>query len=571
MEYSAVRHDADKNFCYAIEKGLFLFRIQVKKEDVESIILHYQDKYIPIKFMDTRASKSMYLVASDRYHDFYETKLSFDVVCLRYFFEIKDKQGNITFFGNHDFYDEKITSIDKMFDCPQNLREEEVFLVPQWAKNKVVYQIFPSRFASSKPIEDKLWYKAPISFFDDLKGDIRGIIHHLDHIQELGVDVIYMTPIFSSPSCHKYDTVDYYSIDSSFGTKEDLKELVALAHQRGMKVILDGVFNHTSQQFFAFADILEKQEKSEYLDWYYIEGFPLQMKMGRKPNFKTFSYFGGMPKLNMKNPKVEEYFINVALYWIRECDIDGWRLDVADEIGHRFWKHFREAVKQVKPDALIVGEVWHYAGDFLEGDEWDSVMNYHFYNAVMDFVAGEQITASQFVQQLDFMKGKVHTNVYPILWNLIDSHDTARFLHSCRNSLKKQRLAVAFQLLMPGMPMIYYGDEYAMKGGPDPDCRRGMVWKEEHQNVKMFDWYKTLIRLRKEYPCITEGETISCETQDETGLIILVKKLGEEELTLIFHGKKETLELPQFVERRNLITQKPFSGKLQGFDVAILQ
>lgn len=571
MEYSAVRHDADKNFCYAIEKGLFLFRIQVKKEDVESIILHYQDKYIPIKFMDTRASKSMYLVASDRYHDFYETKLSFDVVCLRYFFEIKDKQGNITFFGNHDFYDEKITSIDKMFDCPQNLREEEVFLVPQWAKNKVVYQIFPSRFASSKPIEDKLWYKAPISFFDDLKGDIRGIIHHLDHIQELGVDVIYMTPIFSSPSCHKYDTVDYYSIDSSFGTKEDLKELVALAHQRGMKVILDGVFNHTSQQFFAFADILEKQEKSEYLDWYYIEGFPLQMKMGRKPNFKTFSYFGGMPKLNMKNPKVEEYFINVALYWIRECDIDGWRLDVADEIGHRFWKHFREAVKQVKPDALIVGEVWHYAGDFLEGDEWDSVMNYHFYNAVMDFVAGEQITASQFVQQLDFMKGKVHTNVYPILWNLIDSHDTARFLHSCRNSLKKQRLAVAFQLLMPGMPMIYYGDEYAMKGGPDPDCRRGMVWKEEHQNVKMFDWYKTLIRLRKEYPCITEGETISCETQDETGLIILVKKLGEEELTLIFHGKKETLELPQFVERRNLITQKSFSGKLQGFDVAILQ
>lgn len=571
MEYSAVRHDADKNFCYAIEKGLFHFRIQVKKEDVESIILHYQDKYIPIKFMDTRASKSMYLVASDRYHDFYETKLSFDVVCLRYFFEIKDKQGNITFFGNHDFYDEKITSIDKMFDCPQNLREEEVFLVPQWAKNKVVYQIFPSRFASSKPIEDKLWYKAPISFFDDLKGDIRGIIHHLDHIQELGVDVIYMTPIFSSPSCHKYDTVDYYSIDSSFGTKEDLKELVALAHQRGMKVILDGVFNHTSQQFFAFADILEKQEKSEYLDWYYIEGFPLQMKMGRKPNFKTFSYFGGMPKLNMKNPKVEEYFINVALYWIRECDIDGWRLDVADEIGHRFWKHFREAVKQVKPDALIVGEVWHYAGDFLEGDEWDSVMNYHFYNAVMDFVAGEQITASQFVQQLDFMKGKVHTNVYPILWNLIDSHDTARFLHSCRNSLKKQRLAVAFQLLMPGMPMIYYGDEYAMKGGPDPDCRRGMVWKEEHQNVKMFDWYKTLIRLRKEYPCITEGETISCETQDETGLIILVKKLGEEELTLIFHGKKETLELPQFVERRNLITQKPFSGKLQGFDVALLQ
>lgn len=571
MEYSAVYHESNKNFCYALDKGLFLFRIQVKKDDVESITLHYKDKYIPLSFMDTRASKPMHYAVSDRYHDFFEVELSFDVICLRYFFEIKDKQGNITFYGNHEFFDEKIEGNEKMFDCPQNLREEEMFLVPEWAKNKVVYQIFPSRFSSSKEVPDKLWYKAPISFLDDLKGDIRGIIHRLDHLVELGIDVIYLTPIFTSTSCHKYDTVDYYKIDPSFGTKEDLKELVELAHQRGLRVILDGVFNHTSQDFFAFADIVEKQEKSKYLDWYFIEGFPLQMKMWTKPNFKTFSYFGGMPKLNIRNPEVEEYFINVACYWIRECDIDGWRLDVADEIGHRFWKHFREAVKQVKPDALIVGEVWHFAADFLEGDEWDSIMNYHFFNAVMNFVANERITASQFMQQLDFVRGKAHKNVYPILWNLIDSHDTARFLHSCGNSVKKQRLGAAFQLLMPGMPMIYYGDEYAMKGGPDPDCRRGMVWKEDHQNSKMFAWYQNLIRLRKEYSGITEGETTFCETQDETGLIILGKKLGEEELTLIFHGKKEPLELTRFKGQRNLITQKPFSGKIAGYDVAVLQ
>lgn len=571
MEYSAIAHEADKRYCYALEQGTFLFRIQVKREDIECITIHYQDKYIPISFMDTRASEPMHLASSDRYHDFFEVKLSFEAICLRYFFEIKDKQGVVTFFGNHEFYDEKITSLAKMYDCPQHPREEEMFLVPEWAKNKVVYQIFPSRFASSKSVSDETWYKAPISFFDDLKGDIRGIINHLDHIQELGIDVIYMTPIFASPSCHKYDTVDYYQIDPSFGTKEDLKELVELAHARGMKVILDAVFNHTSKDFFAFADIMEKQEKSQYLDWYFIDGFPLQMERGKKPNYKTFSYFGGMPKLNVRNPEVEEYLIGVAQYWIRECDIDGWRLDVADEIGHRFWKHFREAVRKVKPDALIVGEIWHYAGDFLEGDEWDSVMNYHFFNAVVDFVANEQITASQFMQQLNFLKGRVHTNVYPVLWNLIDSHDTPRFLHICGNSVKKQRLGAAFQLLLPGMPMIYYGDEYGMKGGPDPDCRRGMVWKEEYQNAKMFDWYKHLIRLRKEYPCLMEGETISCETQDDTGLIILVKRLGTEELTLIFHGKKEALELPQFAGRYNLITQKAFSGKIAGFDVALLQ
>lgn len=571
MEYSAIMHEADKRDCYALEKGRFLFRIQVKRADIESIILHYQDKYIPISYMDTRASQPMYLAASDRYHDFFEAELSLDAICVRYFFEIRDKQGTITFYGNHQFFDEIITSIDKMYDCPQHPREEEMFLVPEWAKNKVVYQIFPSRFASSKSVSDEVWYRAPISSHDDLKGDIRGLIDHLDHIVELGVDVIYMTPIFLSSSSHKYDTVDYFKIDPSFGTKEDLKELVELAHARGIRVMLDGVFNHTSQDFFAFADILDKQEKSQYLDWYFIDGFPLQMERGKKPNFKTFSYFGGMPKLNIRNPEVEAYFIRVAQYWTKECDIDGWRLDVADEIGHRFWKHFREAVKQVKPEALIVGEIWHYAGDFLEGDEWDSVMNYHFFNAVVDFVATEKISASRFMQQLNFLKGRVHTNVYPVLWNLIDSHDTPRFLHICRNSVRKQRLGAAFLLLMPGMPMIYYGDEYGMKGGADPDCRRGMVWNEAHQNAKMFDWYKHLIRLRKEYPCITEGEIISCETQDDTGLIVMVKRLGNEELTIIFHGKKEPLILPQFAGRYNLITQSIFHGKLAGYDVALLQ
>ncbi|MDY6242786.1 MAG: alpha-amylase family glycosyl hydrolase [Lachnospiraceae bacterium] len=148
-----------------------------------------------------------------------------------------------------------------MFDCPQNLREEEMFEVPEWAANKVVYQIFPSRFAATEPVDKELWYKAPITPMDDLHGNLRGIIEHMDDIQNLGIDVLYMTPIFQSNSCHKYDTTDYYQIDPSFGTTEDLKELVQKAHERGMKVVLDAVYNHTGREFFAFADILENGEK----------------------------------------------------------------------------------------------------------------------------------------------------------------------------------------------------------------------------------------------------------------------------------------------------------------------
>ncbi len=326
-----------------------------------------------------------------------------------------------------------------MFDCPQNLREEEMFEVPEWAANKVVYQIFPSRYAATEPVDKELWYKAPITPMDDLHGDIRGIIDHLDHIQDLGIDVIYMTPIFQSDSCHKYDTTDYYQIDPSFGTAEDLRELVQKAHQYGMKVVMDAVFNHTGKDFFAFKDILEKGEKSKYLNWYFIDKFPLDSEPGQLPNFKCFGYYGGMPKLNLKNPEVEKYITDVACYWLKECDIDGWRLDVGDEISHFFWKRFRKAIKAVKKDMLIIGEIWHYAGDFLEGDEWDTVMNYPFYLNLIDLLADEKITGQPVYTESWIFEGTLKQKCYPLMWNLIDSHDTARFLHLC-NEIRKSSI-----------------------------------------------------------------------------------------------------------------------------------
>ena len=535
MEYSAIFHDMDKRFSYAVDKDLFVIRVQVKKDDMKEVILHYEDKYIPMERKDTRKTVPMKKVAVSQFHDYYEAQIKMHLICLRYFFEFTDTQGEKVYYGNYEFDKECITNRDRMFDCPQNLREEEMFEVPEWAANKVVYQIFPSRFAATEPVDKELWYKAPITPMDDLHGNLRGIIEHMDDIQNLGIDVLYMTPVFQSNSCHKYDTTDYYQIDPSFGTTEDLKELVQKAHERGMKVVLDAVYNHTGREFFAFADILENGEKSKYRDWYFIDGFPLKSEWGEIPNFKCFGYYGGMPKLNLKNPEVEKYITDVACYWIKECDIDGWRLDVGDEISHFFWKNFRKAVKAVKKDMLIIGEIWHYAGDFLEGDEWDTVMNYPFYLNLIDLLADEKITVSQFVQNLGYLKGRLNKNCYPLMWNLIDSHDTARFLHLCNDNKKKQHLAAAFQLLLPGMPMIYYGDEYAMPGANDPDCRRGMYWDEEYQDKEMYEWYKRLIQVRKSHACIVEGELAGSVTEDEEGTIVLIRKNGEETIAMIFN------------------------------------
>ena len=570
MEYSAIFHDMDKRFCYAIDKDLFVIRVQVKKDDMKEVILHYEDKYIPIERKDTRMTLPMKKVATSQFHDYYEAQLQMHLICLRYFFEFTDMQGEKVYYGNYEFDKECITNRDRMFDCPQNLREEEMFEVPQWAANKVVYQIFPSRFAATQPVDKKLWYKAPITPMDDLHGNLRGIIEHLDYIKDLGIDGVYLTPIFKSNSCHKYDTIDYYQVDPSFGTTEDLKELVQKSHERGMKVVLDAVYNHSGREFFAFQDILEKGEKSKYLDWYFIDELPPRGEWGEIPNFKCFGYYGGMPKLNLKNPEVEKYITDVACYWIKECDIDGWRLDVGDEISHFFWKNFRKAIKAVKKDMLIIGEIWHYAGDFLEGDEWDTVMNYPFYLNLIDLLADEKINVSQFVQNLGYLKGRLNKKCYPLMWNLIDSHDTARFLHLCHDNKKKQHLAAAFQLLLPGMPMVYYGDEYAMPGANDPDCRRGMYWDEEYQDKEMYNWYKKLMQVRKTHACIVEGEMIETIANDDEDTIVMIRKNGEETIAMLFNCGNSAKEFNEYAEKYNLLTDSAFDGKVDGLDAAVI-
>ena len=569
MNYAAIWHEATQRFCYCIRPGKFLFRLQTAKDDIKQVILHSRDKYLPLHIRDTRQATHMRKVAGDGLRDYYEAELEFQMVCLRYCFEIEDFAGNRVFFSNSGFTAAIPEDKERHFDCPQTLREIERFQTPDWAENQVIYQIFPSRFATSKQVPENVWYQAPIRHDADLKGDLRGIIQKLPYIRDLGVDVIYMTPIFYSKSAHKYDTIDYYTIDPTFGTEADLVELVEKAHAMGMRVMLDGVFNHTSPEFFAFADLVKHQEKSVYKDWYYVEDFPLKLYPQRQ-NYKCFGYFGGMPKVNLQNPEAAKYFTDVALYWLRKTGMDGWRLDVADEIFHDFWRDFRKAVKKEFPEALIVGEVWHHAQDFLQGDQWDSVMNYPFYRSLLDFVATGSITASEFLGNCGFLRGNTHNAVYPLLWNLAGSHDTARLRYLCGEDRNRQKLASAIQMLMQGMPMIYYGDEVGMTGGNDPDCRRGMLWDENLQDKDMLCWYRRLLKLRKELPAILGAETVSEEADDENGLIRITRRLDNQDITILFHAKEGDVQIPELAGKQDLLGQRVFEGTVQGMTAMVL-
>lgn len=222
---------------------------------------------------------------------------------------------------------------------------------------------------------------------ESLGGTLKGICENIDYIEKLGINCIYLNPIFEAASYHKYDTIDYFEIDPCLGNKADLKELVQQCHKRGIRVILDGVFNHCGADFFAFRDVRQNGKASRYYNWFYH--LPETIQYADPPDYEAFAYVKEMPKLNTGNPEVVEYLCNVGTYWIREADIDGWRLDVANEINHEFWRAFRHAVRAVKEDIFLIGEIWEEAGIWLQGDQFDSTMNYTFSYLCRDFLERE--------------------------------------------------------------------------------------------------------------------------------------------------------------------------------------
>lgn len=579
MIYSGISHYADQRDAFFLENGKLRIRIATARGDMNAIYLHVRDKYIGLDRADTRACYKMRRYASDFGHDYFSADIDIqmaghfqknpDMLCLRYFFELVDEAGARVWYGDSRFFSGEPGDVEAMYDCPLISRRELTFHIPDWAKNAVIYQIFPTRFATTENVPDKLWYKAPIAWNDDLKGNLRGIIEHIPYLKELGVDVIYMTPIFRSNTSHKYDTIDYYAVDPSLGDENDLHELVDKAHANGMRVMLDGVFNHTSPDFFAFKDIKKNGKKSEYYDWYYLDSDDISFgSRTEKPSYQSFAYVGMMPKLNLSNPETADYVTGVACHYIKEFGIDGWRLDVADEIGHSFWKKFRKAVKAVNPDALLVGEVWHFSPDFLQGDEWDSVMNYAFYKNIGEMICEGHITPSGFLSQQGFLNGEYHSAVLPVLWNLIDSHDTSRFLYRAGGDKRKLALAAAFQMLTPGTPFIYYGDEVAMTGGDDPDNRRGMLWDESKQDKDMYHWYQRLTYFRHTINALTQGDYLRVDADDEKGLLEYHLSSGE---VLIFHTSDGDISAREYTGYKELLSDKTFDGTIPGYGCALLR
>ncbi|MCL2364639.1 MAG: glycoside hydrolase family 13 protein [Defluviitaleaceae bacterium] len=420
---------------------------------------------------------------------------------------------------------------------------------PKWASEVCWYQIFPERFANGdakiNPPEMADWDNDMPEHRNFYGGDLRGIIDKLPYLKKLGVTGLYLTPVFESPSTHKYDTTDYFKIDPSFGDTQTLRELVQKAHTAGMKVMLDAVFNHIGGRHTYWQDVLKKQEKSKYKDYFHIKSFPVLPSYDDREaiNYETFAHVANMPKWNTENPDARQHLIDAALHWIRECDIDGWRLDVSDEVSFDFWRAMRTAINAVKPDFYLLGEVWHDPSKWVNGGYFDAVMNYRFGYLIRDFFIHGTLAADEFAQRI-FARLAMFADVHARQqFNLLDSHDTMRILSQANGDASAMMNAFLFMYMMRGALCIYYGTEVGMTQvcEGDPGARAPMLWDENKQDKTLQDFFKRLLALRKKYNTLVQKASVAYTRNGKISQWELTH--GKQKLTLLYNAGKNAVPI----------------------------
>jgi neopullulanase len=408
---------------------------------------------------------------------------------------------------------------------------------PAWVRDSVFYQIFPDRFASSTRVDKPGWlepWDSPPTIHGFKGGDLRGIAERLGYLEDLGITAIYLTPIFSSASNHRYHTYDYLAVDPLLGGDDALRELLDSAHGRGMHVVLDGVFNHTGRGFFPFHHILETGAASPYRGWFHLDdarleggrpllAYPPRGTPSTELGYEAWVGLPALPKLATDNPEVREFLFGVAEYWLR-FGIDGWRLDVPEEIADEaFWQEFRRRCRAVRPDAYLVGEIWRVAPDWLRGDRFDALMNYPLAQAILGFTGGSRLDMAVvtshheyrvwvrpldgpgFASRLMELVNAYDPAVVDVQLNLVGSHDAPRIRSVMGDDVAGVRLATLLQATLPGAPCIYYGDEIGLRGGDDPDCRRAFPWDEERWESGLRESVRALFHLRSAEPVLRAG------------------------------------------------------------------
>ena len=590
MNKYAIQHTPDSEYAYPLDENTLRLVLKVARgEKFKEVSVLWNNKY---DFAKRRNFTRMRLLCSDELYDHYvcdlwSTDARFAYVFLltlpndeEYYFSEEGVTGEYDF--KHGYY--------TFFQYPF-INAADIVTPVAWAKEAVVYQIFIDRFKRGDREKDdryitQVWGKTP-GPKDFAGGDLKGILEVLDTIGEMGFNTLYLTPIFKSPSNHKYNITEYTTVDPMFGSNEDLNALISAAHGKGMRVILDTVFNHCDESNAFFADVKEKGRTSGYYDYFIVHGekptlgsplrgsgcevtegvsekqhpfrplagTPTPQGVGEAGshdlcNYEIFADCPYMPKWNTSDAKVRKYLIGVALTYL-SWGVDGLRLDVADEVSHALWRELKAAAKEKYPEALLVGEVWHESNMYLGGDEFDGVMNYKLQKVFADYFAGDLLSAQEAAERINrvIMCHRRQTNV--MMLNFLDNHDTPRFLRLCGEDEEELRTALVALYFSVGMPCVLYGTELPLTGDGDPDCRRTYDWARKPRHALFL---RELARMRRTLP---EGDFYA---EAEDGALVLVRE-NEKERVKAYFGKGKGGEVLFEFGKVKIVKESVWIGK----------
>lgn len=552
MEKSAVFHQSESIYSYPLNATAARIILRTKRGDsLHKLQVIWNTSHL---FWRERSAEDMELFRSDALFDYYKLDMDNGNPPYSYLFSMEDEKG-VTWYYNESGFDTRLhltTTFEDNFVV--NFPNERDIIYPNRAfEGRVFYQIFPERFCRGDHTKDDSYIDLPWDSAEPVNhrfagGDLKGIENKLPYLKELGVGAIYLNPIHPSISAHKYDVDDYLAIDPMFGTMEDFKQLVQEAHKLDIKILMDLVFNHSGYYNPLFQDVVQKGKDSPYYDWYFVYGDKPGYEEG---NYNTFCGVRMMPKLNTNNPEVQEYLTQVGEFYMRECAVDGFRLDVAFDVSHDFWRFFKNRLKKINPDVFILGEDWLNSDSFLGNDQWESVMHYPLMYACSRYLAEDRYDAQGFCDYLNGILMRYREGHNRNMVTLLDSHDTARFLTRLKGDKNRQLLALAILLFYQGCPMLYYGDEIFMEGENDPYCRKPMEWNSPLYSSLEHQLLRKLLAYRQE-------DTV------QYGDIRLYESRGMACIERSYRGKKLTLCLNHSGGDVAIGEQTELSHRLEG-------
>lgn len=515
MNMEGIIHRCAYTDCYARNENELVINIRTNK-DITAVNLIHEDPYINgasgrRPWYGKRSSMSVSMELKNCL--IWTLVVSPKFKRLQYYFEIvqNEEKRNLLEDGLYTDDEMEMEGIMKQYFKYAWMNSSDLYQAPEWVEDTFWYQIIPDRFCripdSSNEKQFSNW-----SVTEDMKynevygGNLRGIVSKLTYLQDLGINGIYLTPIFQSPSDHKYNTTDYQRIDPDFGTEEIFRELVDTAHSLGIKVMIDAVFNHSGLEFFAWKDVVKNKRESKYYDWFFIQ---------EDASYFSFAFVDEMPKLNTNNTEVTDYLCQMCKEWIKKWNIDGIRFDVGNEISHSFIKKLHRELKQMKPDLFLLGEIWHDSVQWLQGDEYDSVMNYPFMESLNNFFVNKDLDSKDFMYIMNRCYSLYMSQVNRVLFNFLDSHDVGRVYSRCDN-IDNFFQQLVILVTMPGTPCIYYGTEIAMDGKCGPYNRKPMPWEEMDcgKYDSIIEEVQSLIRIRKKYRALKGSEIQWKNTKD---------------------------------------------------------